>query len=226
MRKISLQSSLQTTHTTAWKCRSLCSPGRGAAASYFGRRSGISVAWGEILDTDTRVREVTGSLLSEHCSSAGQPTWGQMSPSIPPRWRLPLKSSSACTSCHSSMGAAPGPAGPLSSRGTSAQAHSLHTKQGGACSQNTGTSLGLQGAAPPHGFPPSPCPQKQGCLKQTCPVLKYSSLFQLSTAFEVWQCRGISKAQKPQKMIQKCCHPSLECTEQSSSRAGSEGEKI
>lgn len=116
MRKISLQSSLQTTHTTAWKCRSLCSPGRGAAASYFGRRSGISVAWGEILDTDTRVREVAGSLLSELCSSAGQPTWGQRSPSIPPRWWLPLKSSSACTSCHSSTGAAPGPAGPLSSR--------------------------------------------------------------------------------------------------------------
>lgn len=50
----------------------------------------------EILDTDTRVREVTGSSLLL-CSSAERLTQGQRKPSLQSGWSLPLRTSSACT---------------------------------------------------------------------------------------------------------------------------------
>lgn len=194
MRKISLQSSLQTTHTTTWKCRSLCSPGRGAAASYFGRRSGISVAWREILDTDTRVREVTGSLLSEHCSSAGQlmrseelvhpallvpSTEGQLCLQQRPR----LREQPQALQCLSRAALEPRLVLSIQSEGCTFPKRRDCAWAAGS-SSSSGELLCLH---------TSPSETKR-CLKQTCPALKCSSLFQLSTALEIWKCKGISKA--------------------------------
>lgn len=99
VRKISLQSPSQTTHTTAWKWRSLWSPGRGAPASYFGRRRGILVAWGGNFGhryQSKRSHWIFAPYL-QRCSSAEWLTWGQRKPSIRSGWLLPLRTCSACT---------------------------------------------------------------------------------------------------------------------------------
>lgn len=140
----------------------------------------------EILDTDTRVREVTGSLLLI-CRTAAQPSsWHGVRGSHPSNQadcyhREPVL---LALVPHGSMGASPGPAAcmPLSSRGASAQAHRRHInptlKICGPCS---GVTL----------------PQETffSLITLSLRTMKYSkqtrscySFSQLSTAIQVWKC--------------------------------------
>lgn len=105
------------------------------------------MAWGEILDTDSRAREVTGSLLPEHCSSAGR-TMGSEEPVHP---TLLVTTTEIQLSLHQ-LSQLPG------SRGTLAQAHSLDTNKGVHVPKTQGLCLGCGERLFPKGaaFPPYP----------------------------------------------------------------------
>lgn len=142
--------------------------------------------WGEILDVDTRVREVTGSLLSEHCNSAGRPMGSEES--FHPTLLVTTTEIQLCLHQFSQLyGSSPSPAVPLKQRHSSPGSLSRYKARGCMFPKHRdrawamGSSSSSRELLSSHTLPS----ETKKCLKQTCPVLKCSSLFQLSTALEI-----------------------------------------